>query len=441
MFHRRAILISWLLIAVSCLAVAPMAANKSQKPGRTEKKIVFWHWWTDQHLFLQELAERYRMETNVQVDFQLYSPTGRLYWSKIQAAAQADTLPDIIGLTDAPELLARYAKAGKLLEITNEMKTNDRAWEYSFFPRTINALYFPKYNIYGVKGDAFWGVPLSAMNIQMFYNRVLFKQAGLDPDRPPKTWKEFIKAGQKLRAKGIAPLISGFEDLWVAQTFFRSYAWAVLGEDKIRGLYVNELNYSDKECQEVLEYFKELKEKGFFYPGVAAMNNKEAEILFSRNKAAMIINGSWAVNVFAQMNPELDFGVMNFPKPDDAAYPMYVMGGLGKAAAITTNAKNPQAVIKFLRWLSARPQQERWARVNKGFPANLEAQDAIDNKLKPFVTAMNNLTPNLFLEERHEVLEILGRGMQSMLIGKATPYEVLWRVKNKKEELENKKSR
>ncbi len=420
------------LCLATLLAVPALAAPNKDVP-KPKVTLVFWHWWADYQNFLEEMSERYRLETGVKVDFQLYSPAGQDYWNKIQAAAQANVLPDIFGITDNPELLAMYAKNNKLVDFTSAMRANKRAWEYSFYPRALNALYFPPSNIYGVKGDTIWGVPLSAMNIQLFYNRVLFQKAGLNPDQPPQTWEEFIAVSQKLKKAGITPLIGGFGDLWVSQTFFRAYAWALLGEDKMRSLFMGEIPYMAPECQQVLNYFAELRNKGFLYPGVASMSNKEAEIMFANQKAAMMINGSWAVNVFSQMNPTLDLGVTPFPKLKEARYPMHIIGGLGQGAAIAANGKNIPAAMDFLRWLTAAAQQERWAREPNGFPALLAAQDHINAKLKPFVLGMNELPPNIFLEERYDVLETMGKGMQSILIGEAEPLDILRQLQKVKE--------
>lgn len=432
-YLRRFVSLAALTGGLLFFGAGAVPALAAAQPSKT---LVFWHYWTDDQTFLDEMAQRYQMETNVKVDFQLFSPTGRDYWSKVQTAAQANRLPDILGTTDDPELLARYVKAGKIVDLTQEMRANQHAWEYSFFPRTVNALYFPKYNIYGVLPDRIWGVPLSAMNIQVFYNRELFQKAGLDPDQPPATWDAFIQAGQTLRKAGVDPLVCGFGDLWLNQTFFRIYAWPILGQDKIRSLYVGELPYTAPECRQVLDCFLELRDQKFLYPGAASLNNKEAEIIFSRGRAAMMINGSWGVNVLKQMNPELKFGVMSFPPPRAAAYPMYVVGGLGRAALVTANSKHPKEAIKFLRWLTAQPQQERWARLPNGFPAMIKAQDAMHPDLAPFLDKMKDLAPNLYLEERQEVLEALSKGMQSLLIGDSDPQSVLEKV----EEIKKKKA-
>lgn len=48
-----------------------------------------------------------------------------------------------------------------------------------------------------------WGLPLNAdVWERMFYNADLFRAAGLDPDRPPKTWPEWVAAAKKLQRPG-----------------------------------------------------------------------------------------------------------------------------------------------------------------------------------------------------------------------------------------------
>lgn len=431
----RAITVRQLGISLLGMALLATPAGAAPKPESPQPKatLVFWHWWADQQYFLEELAERYRLETNVRVNFKLVSPSEAEYQNKVRAAALTNTLPDILAVSDNPELLAHYAKAGKLVDLTAPLRADNQAWEQAFYPRALNALYFPPSNIYGVHGDTLWGVPLSAMNIQIFYNRVLFQKAGLNPDQAPQSWEEFMAVCQQLKAAGITPLIGGFGELWVSQTFFRAYTWALLGEAKLRNLYLGETPYLMPECQQVMSYFAEWRNKGCLYPGVTSLTTKKAEILFAGQKAAMMIDGSWAVNVFNQMNPNLDLGVMPFPQLKEARYPMVIIGGLAQGAALSANGKHTAAALDFLRWLTALPQQERWARAPNGFPALLAAQASIDPKLKPFVLGMSELPPNLFLEERRDVLESLGRGMQMILTGESEPLDVLRQIQNLKE--------
>jgi len=417
--------------ALLCLGMAGCGTSDKEGPV----KIVFWEWWADQQPLLDQLAKEYEEETGVKVVFELSAPVGADYFNKVQAAAQANTLPDIIGLAGGGERLARYVNAGKIYDLSAEMTANSSEWANGFFPRALEAFYYPDGNSYNVKPNTYWGAPISVMNIQVFYHKDLFKKAGLDPENPPKTWSEFIEAGKKLNAAGVPPFIAGLGDLWIDYTLFNAISWSYLGEDKVRQLYRGELPYTDEGCVKTLQRMADLRENKILYPGAISSPNKEAEINFATQKAAMMLNGSWAVNVYNGLNPNLDLGVFPLPKPEDAQHPMYLIGGVGKGCAITANSKHPEEAVEFLKWFLAKEQQVKLAQGSKEIPANSGAMPEIDPVLRGFANGMTSLTPDLKIEEINEVREVLSKGLQSILIGETTPEKVLgeaWQVKQAK---------
>ena len=71
----------------------------------------------------------------------------------------------------------------------------------------------PVPSIEGTKFDGkTWIYPFEYRLFPVLYNKDLFKQAGLDPENPPKTWDEFIAASEKLKAAGILPVVIGLKD-------------------------------------------------------------------------------------------------------------------------------------------------------------------------------------------------------------------------------------
>jgi raffinose/stachyose/melibiose transport system substrate-binding protein len=198
-----------------------------------------------------------------------------------------------------------------------------------------------------------------------------------------------------------------------------------LGEQKIRDLWLGKLPYTDPGLVSTLKLVEDLRNNKVLYPGAISMANKEAEINFANEKAAMMLNGSWAVNVYLGMNPNLKMGVFPFPKPDDAQNPMYIIGGVGKGCAVTANSEYPEAAVAFLRWFTSKEQQVRLAKEAHEIPANFSSMDDLDPLLKGFAEGMRNLTPDLKNEEKFEVREVLSKGMQSILIGEAKPEDIL----------------
>lgn len=57
-----------------------------------------------------------------------------------------------------------------------------------------------------------WLYPLYRFIYPVVYNETLFKQAGLNPAKPPTTWAQFLAACKKLKAAGITPIVLGLKD-------------------------------------------------------------------------------------------------------------------------------------------------------------------------------------------------------------------------------------
>jgi len=422
------------LIPISLLIIGCGKKDENKDARKTEGKseIVFWHWWTDRKDIFEDLAKQYKKKTGVTIRFQVAAPMGSDYNNKLQAAAQANTLPDIIGIAAGGEFLARYVNAGKIHELTPSMT---RTWKKGFFPRAIQDFSYLSGNQYGVKPNTTWAVPISAMTIQIFYNVDLFKKAGLDPENPPKTWKEFTKAGKKLKKKKIIPLSIGFGDIWMIGAFLEPYAWSYLGQKKMIATLQGDYPYNSPEWRKVLNLFKELKDKKILVEGSVTAPNKESEQLFATGRCAMIMNGSWGVSVFKSMNPNLNYGVMRLPKPDDASHPMYVRGGVGSGAAVTASSKHKEEAVKFIRWLTSKEQQAVYANKGLDLPANRESLPKLLPNLKPFAEGMNDLIPDIGLSEKYEVQETLWKGIQSILIGEKDASQVLKEVDRAKQKV------
>lgn len=425
------VFLTWVLLAG--LAGGVMTGCGTREAGDEQIKLVFWHWWQDQQDMLKNLAAEYEEQTGVKIVFETVG--GGEYFKKIQASAAANTLPDIIGLAGGGDLLARYIRADRIYELTEELNKDTFAWRNTFFPRALDAFYYEKDNAYKVKDDSFWGLPISVMNIQIFYHKDLFEKAGLDPDNPPATWSEFIAASQKLNEAGIPPLIAGLGDLWIDYTLFNAYSWSYLGEANMRKLYLGELPYTNDGCLKAFQRMVDLRVNKVWYPGSITLQNKDAEINFANKKAAMMLNGSWAVNVYYDLNDQLDLGVFPFPKPDDAKHPMYLIGGVGKGCAVTTNAEYPEEAVEFLRWFLAKEQQVKLAKGARSIPANFEAMGDIDPLLQGFAQGMRQLTPNIKIEEKNEVREVISKGMQSIFIGEEIPQNILQKAAEVKKKI------
>lgn len=421
-----------MLFVAGCGQKDSNSAGAAATAVKSSKKIVVWHWMTDREATFQELARRYESLTGTKVVFELYAPS-ETYSQKVRAAAQAQTLPDIYGILADKRDFASFVKAGHVANLTHAMDENDSQWRKGLFSKALSVNEFPAGNEFSVP-PGIYGVPLDVMNIQMLYNKKLFKKAGLDPERPPKTWDEFLEAGRKLKAAGIQGLASGWGEIWMIDCFASNYAFNIMGEGKVLATIRGDVPYTDLDWVAVFSLFKQMAEEGLLADGIVTMINKTAEQNFANERAAFAFNGSWCVNVYAGMNPALEYGAM-LPPRISQRHPMMIWGGAGTSFMVNDRSLQKEEAIRFLQWLSGVEQQAYLAKETNNLPSNKNSLSQIPPVLSDFAKAMDNTThPNIWpVQEFPIVTERLNKGIQSIIIGEKTPQQLSREIQALKE--------
>ncbi len=407
------------LVLAGVTGCAP--GNMTDKSG--SDKISVWHWMTDREDAFAELGKRYKALTGTDVQFELYAPTDA-YSEKIKGAAQTKTLPDVFGVLADKRVISSFIKAGHVLSLSPYMDMDNGQWKKSFYAKALNVNRFLLGNEFEIT-PGIYAAPLDVMNIQMVYNKDLFKKAGLDPENPPKNWAEFLDAGNKLHAAGIQGMVSGWGEIWMIDCLASNYAYNIMGEKKFIDTIKGEVSYADKDWIAVFSVFRDMRDNNLLANGIVTMVNKHAEQMFANQRAALGFNGSWCVNVYYGMNPDLNYGVILPPAYSDK-YPMKIWGGAGASLMVNARSKNPDKVVKFLKWFTAKDQQAYLANKTRNLPANKESLGNISPVLAQFVAGMDSVTHpnNLNVSEFPKVIEARDKGIQSIIIGEKTPEEV-----------------
>lgn len=403
-----------------------------EQAAKGKASVTVWHWMTDRKSAFEELAKRYEARTGVKINFELYAPSDA-YSQKVRAAAQGQNLPDIYGILGEKHYFASFVKAGLVLDLAPYMLENGGAWKNSFYANALAVNEFEAGNSYGVPAGVY-GAPLDIMTIQMAYNKKLMRQLGLDPAKPPATLREMLAIGPKIKGSGLQGLASGWSELWMIDCFANNLAFNIMGKDKVLATIRGEARYTDPDWIRVFDAFKQLKEAGILEAGMVTMVNKTAEKLFSLDKALFAFNGSWCVNVYRSMNPELEYGVMLPPKVEEAS-PASVWGGAGSSFMVNALSPSKEEAVKFLRWLTDTDQQAYFAEATNNLPANKNSAKNISPLLGKFAEGMEAAThPNLWgVSEFPVVTEALDKGIQEIIIGEKSPEQVAVEVQKIKE--------
>jgi sn-glycerol 3-phosphate transport system substrate-binding protein len=199
--------------------------------------------------------------------------------------------------------------------------------------------------------------PFNSSSTVMWYNKDAFRKAGLDPDKPPKTWPEVFEAAKKLKASGHPNC--GFGNAWVTWVNLEQLsAWHNIPlATKSNGMdgFDTELKFNGPVQVKHLETLIELqKDKTYDYSG----RTNTGEGRFTSGECAIFLTSSgFFGNVRA--NAKFEFG--NAPMPyyaDVAGAPQNSI--IGGASLWVMGGKTPieyKGVAKFLAFLSDTERQ------------------------------------------------------------------------------------
>jgi multiple sugar transport system substrate-binding protein len=147
-----------------------------------------------------------------------------------------------------------------------------------------------------------YAAPIMASWVIMFYNTQMFEEAGLDPNRPPKTWDELVQFGKKLQS----PTTYAITDSWgpgeyVTVAFFR---WAKSAGADIHEWRGNKVFWklNSPECVEAAQFMKDMMDMGVMDPGSPTYYQQQIADLFGKGHAAMFVN--WDMMQLAFKDPE-----------------------------------------------------------------------------------------------------------------------------------------
>lgn len=225
-----------------------------------------------------------------------------------------------------------------------------------------DAYYPAAWNEAVYKGKVY-AIPSGIDDRLLFYNREMFREVGLDPDKPPQTWDELLEYSKKLTKKNgdgtynRIGFIPNYGNSW-----FYLYSWQNGGEfmspdGKTCTLNTPENVTALQYMADVYDALGGYEAANIFQSGFQGGENDP----FLTGKIGMVINGSWVVPSIARYAPGMDFAVAPAPVPKEriegkgrfAGQDKFVTWTGGFSYAIPVGTKNTEAAWKFVRFMSS----------------------------------------------------------------------------------------
>lgn len=234
------------------------------------------------------------------------------------------------------------------------------------------------------EGQTF-GIPIGADDRILYWNRDIFqrhagelRQAGLDPERPPRTWSEVLAYSKILterNAKGevtMAGFIPNFGNSWLYLYAFQMNASFMSPDGTKCTLY-------SPEAEEALKFMVKGYELLGGYDQIQKFQNgflSNENDAFIVGKVAMKIDGDWVLASLSRYGPNLNFGVGPPPVPDDrynktGAFkdekdPFVTWSG-GFAYAIPNGAKNLEGAWRLIKFFTSKEARVIEARAQAAY--------------------------------------------------------------------------
>lgn len=292
----------------------------------------------------------------------------------------------------------------------------DRAWLKSFFAGFMEN---------SQTGGKTWGVPFQRSTIVLYWNKEMFKEAGLDPNKAPANWNEMVDYAKKLTRKdavgnvaqwGVQVPSSGFP-YWLFQGFTTQNNVVLMNKDG------TQTYYDHPSVIEALQYWVDLSKKhGVMKSGIIEWGTTPKDF-FERKVAMMWTTTGNLTNV--RSNAKFDFGVAMLPAGKRRGTPT---GGGNFYLFKKSTPQQREAAMRFVKWVTSPERAAQWG-IETGYVA--VRGDAWDTpEMKKYVQGfpqaavardqLQHSVAELSTHDNQRVTKALNDGLQAALTGTKT---------------------
>src|SRR5690349_3344299 len=216
--------------------------------------------------------------------------------------------------------------------------------------------------------------PFNSSTTVFWYNKDAFEKAGLDPNKPPKTWPEVVAAMAKLKASGHAcPFTTGWQTWTQLESFSAWHNVPFLTKENGFGGPDAKLVFNGPVQIRHIENMQDWIKKGYFVYGG---RKNEPEAKFQSGECAMMTTSSAGYGTTKQL-AKFKWTISPLPYYADVpnAPQNTIIGGASLWVMAGKKPEEYKGVAKFLTFLSQPQIQEEWHEATGYLPITMAAYD------------------------------------------------------------------
>ena len=315
-------------------------------PADGKVHVRYWEKWTgfEERAMRKVVAAFNAGQDRIQVECLAVSQVDQ----KMLLATAGGNPPDVAGIWDFNVVV--YAD-NRSIQTLDDFCERDRVGPEDYVPAY--------WDLCRHEGHTY-ALPTTPASVALHWNRKLFREAGLDPDRPPRTLDELDAMSEKLvkrdstsriQQMGFMPAEPGWWN-WGWGYWFGGQLWN--GKDRLSIVTPENLRafnwvkgYADRYGSKDLQVFQ----SGFG-------NFSSPQNAFLTGQVAMVLQGVWMANYIHNNNPGLDWDAAPFPPPADRPdLAQSTPVGLD-VLVIPTGAKHPREAWEFIKFVQSQKGME-----------------------------------------------------------------------------------
>jgi multiple sugar transport system substrate-binding protein len=387
----RAVGFAAAILAVALVAACSSGGGSSTTTTNPDDGTALTMWVrsaTDQ--FSQRLVDAYNASHKNHVSLTIIPNDN--YLTKVGTAAGSNSLPDI--LASDVVYTPNYTKQGLFQDITSELKA--LPYYSSVAPSHLQ--------VATVNGKIY-AVPHKLDSSVLFYNKDLFKQAGLDPEKPPTNFAQILDDARKITALGNG--ITGWDIAGSCggcgvYTLF-PYAWAA--GVKIFSDDGKKVDLNNDAFKQIFTLYRTANAEKLVASSDATQDGSTWPNNFLGGKVGMLALGSPIVGAL-NAQKVFQWGVTSLMSPDGSKTSTFVGGDV---AGISKSSKHKAQAWNFLQWTLEENQQVEIIAKNGDLPDRTDLSgnkytgsdprtkliaDGLKNGVTPFALPFGDLFNN-----------------------------------------------
>lgn len=347
---------SFLLLSLGSIILGACGKEKEESNNISSDDditLTFWNGFTaSDGEILQEIVNDFNEENEKGITIEMDVMTWGNLNEKLPPSISSKTAPDFVALNYSD--FAQYVSNGAVQPL-------DDFWEFDGVDKsdfTTTALDL------GIVDEKQYYIPMQVQGMYTYWNKDLFKEAGLDENVPPKTWDELTEMAPKLADK--SKNVSGF--VFNKDGTAPFYNWMLANGGK---LVSDDYSKSEFSSEQNLKTMKAIQQMIYIdKAGPESISGAEMDNLMNAGQLAILLNGPW-LNNGLQAN-DINYSVTTIPQASIDGERTAILDGVGYAVPSSTEESKKDAIYEFLKYWNTTEIGKKWS-IENGFPTYLKS--------------------------------------------------------------------